>query len=639
MSLLSQIKNFLRSNKNGTDGSSLISQRKARKLETAARIVEEENIAKQRMPIYRGLERYKLIKKLGDGAFSNVFKALDTETQENVAVKVVRKFELNKQQRASVLKEAQIMRTASHPSIVQLKGFIETEDHSFLILELCEGGELFHQIVRLTYLSEDLARHCIGQVAEAIRYLHESKGVVHRDIKPENLLFEPIPIRPRQVPLKPTEYEEGEEEEPKEDEGEFIPGIGGGGIGRVKIADFGLSKVVWNSHTMTPCGTVGYTAPEIVRDERYSKSVDMWALGCVLYTLLCGFPPFYDESIQMLTEKVARGHYTFMSPWWNHVSKEAMDLISHLLCFDPEKRYTIDQFLQDPWMQKNKPTHKPNSKQASVPTTPQAKSEVSLSDCLTTPTSQDNTPSESPSEAELFKQSILQATNSSGPPTPDQTEAPPDRRRDLFSGISSMKEVFDLPYTVHRQAEEKKWRKTARNRQKERQQQQQQQQQQQMGSDNYGPNTSSEDYKKNVGFREAIEIARRGAEEDESTENDLTADETSVSSSASEDHIELGPTFDKPNTMIQQLQRERIEHHIQRVKNDSSNSITTTPNTPPISTVTPNTPATKSKESKDKSSRKGHKPPFSFELNMGNATLLDKRKKIPMKETSAGSGL
>ncbi|OAD78469.1 calcium/calmodulin-dependent protein kinase, partial [Phycomyces blakesleeanus NRRL 1555(-)] len=359
------------------------------------------------MPIYRGLERYKLIKKLGDGAFSNVFKALDTETQENVAVKVVRKFELNKQQvkqnivytnPASVLKEAQIMRTASHPSIVQLKGFIETEDHSFLILELCEGGELFHQIVRLTYLSEDLARHCIGQVAEAIRYLHESKGVVHRDIKPENLLFEPIPIRPRQVPLKPTEYEEGEEEEPKEDEGEFIPGIGGGGIGRVKIADFGLSKVVWNSHTMTPCGTVGYTAPEIVRDERYSKSVDMWALGCVLYTLLCGFPPFYDESIQMLTEKVARGHYTFMSPWWNHVSKEAMDLISHLLCFDPEKRYTIDQFLQDPWMQK--------------------------------------------------------ATNSSGPPTPDQTEAPPDRRRDLFSGISSMKEVFDLPYTVHRQAEE-----------------------------------------------------------------------------------------------------------------------------------------------------------------------------------------
>lgn len=83
-------------------------------------------------------------------------------------------------------------------------------------------------------------------------------------------------------------------DEEKEDEGEFTPGVGGGGIGRVALADFGLSKIVWNEDTMTPCGTVGYTAPEIVKDERYSKAVDMWALGCVLYTLLCGFPPFYD---------------------------------------------------------------------------------------------------------------------------------------------------------------------------------------------------------------------------------------------------------------------------------------------------------------------------------------------------------
>jgi serine/threonine protein kinase len=71
---------------------------------------------------------------------------------------------------------------------------------------------------------------------------------------------------------------------------------------------------------MTPCGTVGYTAPEIVKDERYSKSVDMWALGCVLYTLLCGFPPFYDESIHTLTEKVANGTFTFLKPWWDEIS-------------------------------------------------------------------------------------------------------------------------------------------------------------------------------------------------------------------------------------------------------------------------------------------------------------------------------
>jgi len=104
---------------------------------------------------------------------------------------------------------------------------------------------------------------------------------------------------------------------------------------------------------MTPCGTVGYTAPEIVKDERYSKSVDMWALGCVLYTLLCGFPPFYDESIRTLTEKVARGQYTFLSPWWDSISKSAKDLISHLLTVDPVRRYTIDEFLHHPWIRES----------------------------------------------------------------------------------------------------------------------------------------------------------------------------------------------------------------------------------------------------------------------------------------------
>ena len=138
------------------------------------------------------------------------------------------------------------------------------------------------------------------------------------DIKPENLLFERIPIIPSKDPII------RQNDEDKEDEGEFIPGVGGGGIGRVKIADFGLSKVIWNEETMTPCGTVGYTAPEIVKDERYSKSVDMWALGCVLYTLLCGFPPFYDESINVLTEKVARGYYTFLSPWWDDISASGL---------------------------------------------------------------------------------------------------------------------------------------------------------------------------------------------------------------------------------------------------------------------------------------------------------------------------
>jgi serine/threonine protein kinase len=159
------------------------------------------------------------------------------------------------------------------------------------------------------------------------------------------LLFEPIPL----IPSKFVKRRRSDDPN-KQDEGQFINGIGGGGIGIVKLADFGLSKQIWFDDTKTPCGTVGYTAPEIVRDEHYSKEVDMWALGCVLYTLLCGFPPFYDDQINVLTEKVARGEFTFLQPWWDEISPEAKNCVSNLLTVNPAKRYDINQFLNDPWV-------------------------------------------------------------------------------------------------------------------------------------------------------------------------------------------------------------------------------------------------------------------------------------------------
>lgn len=246
----------------------------------------------------------------------------------------------------------------------------------------------------------------------------------YRDIKPENILFVPIPVVPSKSP-KPK----GPEDEDKVDEGEFVNGVGGGGIGQIKIADFGLSKIVWDSQTMTPCGTVGYTAPEIVKDERYSKSVDMWALGCVLYTLLCGFPPFYDESIQVLTEKVARGQYTFLSPWWDEISKPAQDLVSHLLTVDPDKRYTITEFLAHPWIKgSDEPTY----------------------------AARDAPPIATPA---VEKQKQL----GFAPPkafNPDLLESPGGKRMDFRSpGAVNLREVFDVGYAVHRQEEEGKRRK------------------------------------------------------------------------------------------------------------------------------------------------------------------------------------
>lgn len=179
---------------------------------------------------------------------------------------------------------------------------------------------------------------------------------------------------------------------------------------------------------MTPCGTVGYTAPEIVKDERYSKSVDMWALGCVLYTLLCGFPPFYDESIQVLTEKVARGQYTFLSPWWDDISKSAQDLVSHLLTVDPEKRYDIGQFLNHPWI---RGTDEPTQAAADAPP-------------LATP---------------LYTRGVKDTS----PLKPDFAyldETPGARRMDFRSpGAVNLREVFDVGYSVHRQEEEGKRRK------------------------------------------------------------------------------------------------------------------------------------------------------------------------------------
>ncbi|KAK9240396.1 kinase-like domain-containing protein [Lipomyces kononenkoae] len=438
MPVLENLKNFIRHGKHAQDydsgalvdaGAQIyspVAEPTEKKVfdDVIARIVAEENEQRSKLPTYPGLDRWLLLEKMGDGAFSNVYKAQSKDTGELVAIKVVRKYDITsahshrhhlgeeakKQQktvdRSSILKEVSILRQIDHPNIVSLIDFFESDSYYYIIMELLPGGELFHQIVRLTYFSEDLARHVIVQVAQALKYLHEELGIVHRDIKPENILFYPIPF----IPSKEIKVRPGDED--KADEGEFIAGVGAGGIGRIKIADFGLSKVVWDSQTMTPCGTVGYTAPEIVKDERYSKSVDMWALGCVLYTLLCGFPPFYDESIQSLTEKVARGQYTFLSPWWDPISKCAKDLVSHLLTVDPDRRYTVEEFLNHPWVT-----------QSNAPTVP----------AFDAP----------PTEVGLGSPMIMDILET---PRPRDNQSP---------AVNTLKEAFDISYAVHRMEEER----------------------------------------------------------------------------------------------------------------------------------------------------------------------------------------
>lgn len=338
------------------------------------------------------------------------------------------------------------MRQLNHKNVVQLIDFKETHDHYFIVLELVPGGELFHQIVRLTYFSEDLSRHVIVQVAEAVRYLHEVAGVVHRDIKPENLLFYPSKFIPSRVKTVRTG-----EDESKEDEGEFVCGAGAGGIGVIKLADFGLSKIIWDSKTMTPCGTVGYTAPEIVKDERYSKSVDMWAIGCVLYTILCGFPPFYDESIEVLTKKVAKGEFTFLSPWWDEISDGAKDLVSKLLTVDPESRYTIDQLLQHPWITQRPAAAVPPG----MPTGPIVNKNVRRV-AATAGASLPNTPGAGARFAAQGSTSPM-GVGPAGATTgvTNVTGTPIQVDKEFLSPVAvTLKEVFDVSNAVHRMEEE-----------------------------------------------------------------------------------------------------------------------------------------------------------------------------------------
>ncbi|CCK71926.1 serine/threonine protein kinase RCK2 KNAG_0I01360 [Huiozyma naganishii CBS 8797] len=335
---------------------------------------------------------YFLVDKIGEGAFSRVFRAKPVgdsflaKNYKEVAIKVIKKDHLTPVATATtaaggagnteklstkeqVLKEVTLHKIVSGncPNVVKFIDFKETRSYYYIVQELLKGGEIFNVIVKFTYFSEDLSRHIIRQLGVAVKHLH-SIGIVHRDIKPENLLYEPI----KYIANPHPKLRESDDPNTKLDEGVFILGVGSGGIGTVKLTDFGLSKQIYHDNTKTPCGTVGYTAPEVVKDERYSMQVDLWGIGCVLYTMLCGFPPFYDDKIDVLTEKISRGEYTFLSPWWDEISDGAKNCVRNLLEVNPEKRYDIDEFLADPWLNKyDSEVNLKSRKKSRVPVVPE----------------------------------------------------------------------------------------------------------------------------------------------------------------------------------------------------------------------------------------------------------------------------
>ncbi|XP_039221256.1 calcium/calmodulin-dependent protein kinase type IV isoform X4 [Crotalus tigris] len=255
---------------------------------------------------------YDLESELGRGATSIVYRCRQKGTQKPFAVKILKKTVDKK----IVRTEIGVLLRLSHPNIIKLKEIYETPTEISLVLELVTGGELFDRIVEKGYYSERDAADAVKQILEAVAYLH-ANGIVHRDLKPENLLYAtPAPDAP------------------------------------LKIADFGLSKIVADHVTMkTVCGTPGYCAPEILRGCAYGSEVDMWSIGIITYILLCGFEPFYDErGDQYMFKRILNCEYDFVSPWWDDVSLNAKDLVRKLIVLDPKKRLTTFQALQHPWV-------------------------------------------------------------------------------------------------------------------------------------------------------------------------------------------------------------------------------------------------------------------------------------------------
>jgi len=262
--------------------------------------------------------KYEVGDELGRGAFSVVKSGVNKKTRERVAIKIIDRHDVGKDYEKNLRMEMDILRRVDHPNIIALHEMIEAGNKLYFVMELVTGGELFDRIVEKGSYSEEDAKILVRKIVSAIDYLHK-QNIAHRDLKPENLLVKSI-----------------------EDDTE------------VKIADFGLSKIIDKDKMMqTACGTPGYVAPEVLNAEGYDKEVDMWSVGVITYILLCGFPPFYSESVPEVFEQIMKAEYDYPEEYWDEISAEAKDFIDHLLVVDVAKRLTAEQSLNHPWLRQS----------------------------------------------------------------------------------------------------------------------------------------------------------------------------------------------------------------------------------------------------------------------------------------------
>uniref|UniRef100_A0A8C5H740 calcium/calmodulin-dependent protein kinase n=1 Tax=Gouania willdenowi TaxID=441366 RepID=A0A8C5H740_GOUWI len=260
--------------------------------------------------------------------FSVVRRCVKKSSGQEYAAKIINTKKLSARDHQKLEREARICRLLKHPNIVRLHDSISEEGFHYLVFDLdiflmhvtvfcfVTGGELFEDIVAREYYSEADASHCISQILESVNHIHQH-DIVHRDLKPENLLL-----------------------------ASKMKGAA------VKLADFGLAIEVQGDQQawFGFAGTPGYLSPEVLRKDPYGKPVDIWACGVILYILLVGYPPFWDEDQHKLYQQIKAGAYDFPSPEWDTVTPEAKNLINQMLTINPAKRITAEQALKHPWV-------------------------------------------------------------------------------------------------------------------------------------------------------------------------------------------------------------------------------------------------------------------------------------------------
>ncbi|VFQ71332.1 unnamed protein product [Cuscuta campestris] len=262
-------------------------------------------------------EKYDLGRELGRGEFGITYFCTDVESGDKFACKSISKKKLRTPVDIDdVRREVEIMRhLPKHPNIVTLKDTFEDDSAVHIVMELCEGGELFDRIVARGHYTERAAADVMRTIVEVVQMCHRH-GVMHRDLKPENFLF---------ANKKETAM--------------------------LKTIDFGLSVFFKPGEIFNEIvGSPYYMAPEVLK-RNYGPEVDIWSAGVILYILLCGVPPFWAETEQGVAQAIIRSVIDFKRDPWPKVSDNAKDLVKKMLTPDPKKRLTAEQVLEHPWLQ------------------------------------------------------------------------------------------------------------------------------------------------------------------------------------------------------------------------------------------------------------------------------------------------